>query len=126
MKKTIFFLLAIAFIATSCKNKNAAKTLEGTWNEVKINGVDVPTAVQDQIIFGKCKGGKKADCTLTIKDASGISTNFDYTINDKGTTLTIKECAGIVCLEVNYALSNLTDNSVTINWNSYVGDYTKQ
>lgn len=128
MKKIIFFSLCLAFIAMSCKNKNTAKTIEGTWAEVKVDGVDVPVGSQDKIVFGSCKGGKNAECDLTLIDAGGtIFDSYSYTIEDKGETLVLILGSGLVTIKSNNTITSLTDNSMTIDWNgTYIGVYSKQ
>lgn len=127
MKKILFLILATAFIAVSCKDKKTAQTLEGTWNEVMIDGIEIPLLAQDQIVFGACKGGKKASCDLTIIDAGGLtSTIFDYTVQNKGQSLVLKQSAGILTLSTTHSIENLTDNSMTIVWDTYIGKYEKQ
>lgn len=129
MKKILFLILATAFLAVGCKNKKTAKTLEGTWNEVTINSVAIPAIAQDQIVFGSCKGGSKAECDLTLIDAGGTSFNYDYTVDDGGETLVLKLSTGIFTVSSNNTISNLTDNSMTINWSgtaAYEGTYEKQ
>lgn len=124
MKKILFLTLVIALFAVSCKNKKTAKTLEGTWNEVSVNGTAIPVLAQDQIVFGACKGGKKKKCDLTIIDDGGTTFNYDYTIVDAGETLVIKTSVGIFSANTNNTISSLTDNSMTIEWSDLGGGYT--
>lgn len=124
-------MVAVAFLAVGCKNKKAAKTLEGTWNEVNIDGTDIPPSSQDQITFGKCSGGSKADCDLTVTDCcGGGSYNYNYSVDEGGTNLIIRQYAGLGYVDSNHEIAELTDNSLTIKWkwgsgSSYTGKYTK-
>lgn len=132
MKRMLFMMVAVALVSVSCKNKNAASMLEGTWYETKINGQDNPPSNQDQITFGKCKGGDNASCDLTVTDCcGGGSFNYDYTVTDKGETLVLKQCQGIVCASTYHTIKNLTENSMEIDWDfgsnsQYSGTYEKQ
>lgn len=130
MKKLLFITVAVGLLAVSCKNRNAARTLEGTWYETKINGVDVPSGSQDQIIFGKCNGGENKECDLTLKDCcSGDSFNYNYTVIDGGETLVLKISAGIAAVATNHKIQSLTENELVVEWNfsngDYIGTYSK-
>ena len=132
MKKILIITaVAVGFFAVSCKNKSAAKTLEGTWYETKIDGTDVPSGSQDMITFGKCAGGKNKECDLTLTDCcGGGSTNYKYTVSEKGETLVLKVSYGLGTISTNHHIQSLTDNQLVVEWNGvngdYVGTYTKQ
>lgn len=124
MRKLLFFSIAIGLLAVSCKNKKAAKTLEGTWFETKIDGFDVPPGNQDQLTFGKCNGGQNKECDLTITDCcGGGSFNYKYTVIDGGETLVLKIGAGFATVSTNHKIQSLTDNELVIEWDGTNGDY---
>lgn len=131
MKKNLLLFIGVTVLAVGCKNKNTAKMLEGTWNEVNVDGVDIPVSAQDKLVFGQCKGGKNAECTLTIIDASGATFNdFDYTVVEGGKYLRTIQKVGFITSNINHEIKDLTDNTMTIEWtlpgDNYTGMYEKQ
>lgn len=132
MKAYQFIIVALIIVGSyGCKNRSAARSLEGTWNEVQINGVAVPEASQDKIVFGKCNGGSGKECDLTIIDAGGSTFNYEYTVIEKGETLRLKQSQGAISATSDHDIVELTDNSLTIYWklgqgSNYTGVYQKQ
>ena len=118
----------IMLLLVSCKNKQAAKTIEGTWAEVKIDGQEVPAGSQDLITFDQCKAKKDDFCDLAIYDAGSDSTyTLFYNIQDKGKTLVLRQGGGWLTINSYNDIVELTDNSMTIEWDdSYTGEYVKQ
>ncbi len=110
-------------MTAACAKKKAKKNIVGSWNEVKIDNLDVPLGAQDIINFQECDGG---DCIVNITDAGGaVSTSFYYELEDGGETLVLITVAGIFTAKNRYTINEISDSKMVIDWNTYIGEYSK-
>ena len=49
--RTLILFMAVLLILSSCAKRKAQKIIEGSWSEVIVDGVDVPEAAQDILIW---------------------------------------------------------------------------
>ena len=98
MRKLLFIASAVAFFAISCsKDQSAVRKLDGTWTlkSATADGEDFDTeGITFTLKFEKCKV-KNEDCsgswTQKIEGFDEQSSNFTYTVTDKGETIKITD-----------------------------------
>lgn len=84
MKKLLFALMAVAFMASSCsKEAKLNKKLDGTWNVTKMNGGALPSGSSIKMTFSKEKKGK-GDYTVvsTFPPLPAFTETGTYTLEE--------------------------------------------
>lgn len=92
MKKiSVLFTICIFLVLASCnKDQEAVKKLDGTWEEVSINGTAVPDSSKGSYNFENCKLKTEEYCTAVYTSADGNALTSEYQVKEKGTILALK------------------------------------
>jgi hypothetical protein len=97
MKKLLLLLSVVFFIAGCSKDKQVVRQLDGEWKVVSIvydnKAADKSDFTNDKYSFTKCnvkKGFCDGTYTTTDPDKGSITSNFQYSISEKGTKITIR------------------------------------
>jgi hypothetical protein len=86
--------LMLMFIVASCnKDQRAVKTLDGKWQQTKMNGNPIDADEIYTIEFKACKLKKEEYCVVTVSEVYfGQTFTFtgDFKVIDKGETLELR------------------------------------
>ena len=121
--RTLILFVAVLLLSSGCAKRKAQKIIEGSWSEVKVDNVDIPIEAQDILKIDACESG---NCLLTITDATGyVSLSTYYELDDKGAQLVIITLLGNFTAKTRYSIIELTEETLIIDWKTYVGEYVK-
>jgi hypothetical protein len=115
MKKIAFLSLVVMFVLASCSKSNKLnRSLDGTWNVVKINENPLPTGFSYSLKFTKEKNGKGA---FTFTSSVSPSQTGTYSlIDDTKIVLTYSAEDIDTVTVVSYSKTDLKINDGEQNW----------
>jgi len=132
MKKILVVsTLFLSALMISCnKNQKAVKELEGNWEEVTIDGTNVPEADRGTINFDYCKLKKDEWCQMTYTNSDGYSAGSNnYKVIEKGEVLVqmIQDSTkGSIELQANIIELTKTDLKLELSYFGFVTTTTYQ
>lgn len=127
MKKlSLLFALSFLLVLVSCnKDQQAVKMLDGSWEEVAINGDAVPDSSKGKYTFESCKLKSEEFCNAFYTDSDGGVTDYTFSVGEKGTTLSFKiEDPTFGAIQITSAIVELTDSKLILNL-SFFGQTTE-
>ncbi|WP_027419043.1 hypothetical protein [Crocinitomix catalasitica] len=121
MKNKLFLILpfALILIVAACnKDQKAVKTLDGSWELVKVDGEAIEAEDEVTYTFDNCKLRKEEYCNVTMTDAESTITE-EYKIEDDGETLVIKTDFEGASFELSSKILDLTDTDLKLEINLF-------
>ncbi|MEX1001894.1 MAG: lipocalin family protein [Crocinitomicaceae bacterium] len=131
--KKLFLLATIALgvAVISCnKDQQAVKKLDGSWEEVSIDGTAVPDSSKGTLTFESCKLKNDTYCNATYTYSDGDKEDYTYKVSGKGTTLSMKyEDPNFGSFELISTIDELTKEKLVITttfFDTWTTEYKKK
>ena len=117
MKKILFAVLAVTFIAASCsKESKLNRRLDGTWNVLTFGGVALPTGATMTLAFDKDKKGKGTyTMTQTMPPSPAMTDAGTYDLNKDEIMYLLSSTAGSTQDTMNVTSYSKTEMTLTGN-----------